>query len=59
MHLGRSRARLEREAMPQHSEILDYAQTLGDELGYNLEAEVPLSRVALLSSGRIPRSLDL
>ncbi|HEX7445659.1 MAG TPA: 4-demethylwyosine synthase TYW1 [Methanothrix sp.] len=59
MHLGRSRARLEREAMPQHSEILAYAQTLGDELGYDLEAEVPLSRVALLSSRRLPRSLDL
>jgi tRNA wybutosine-synthesizing protein 1 len=59
MHLGRSRARLEREAMPQHHEILNYARTLAGELGYNLEAEVPLSRVALLSSRRIPRSLDL
>jgi tRNA wybutosine-synthesizing protein 1 len=59
MHLGRSRARLEREAMPQHHEILNYARTLAGELGYNLEAEVPLSRVALLSSRRLPRSLDL
>jgi tRNA wybutosine-synthesizing protein 1 len=59
MHLGRSRARLEREAMPQHHEILAYARTLAGALGYNLEAEVPLSRVALLSSRRIPRSLDL
>jgi wyosine [tRNA(Phe)-imidazoG37] synthetase (radical SAM superfamily) len=45
--------------MPQHHEILAYARTLAGELGYNLEAEVPLSRVALLSSQRIPRSLDL
>jgi len=59
MHLGRSRARLEREAMPGHDEILAYARTLADALGYNLEAEVPLSRVALLSSRRLPRSLDL
>ncbi len=59
MHLGRSRARLEREAMPQHSEIMDYAHALAGELGYDLEAEVPLSRVALLSSGRISRGLDL
>jgi tRNA wybutosine-synthesizing protein 1 len=59
MHLGRSRARLEREAMPQHHEILAYARTLAGALCYNLEAEVPLSRVALLSSRRIPRSLDL
>jgi tRNA wybutosine-synthesizing protein 1 len=58
MHLGRSRARLEREAMPQHHEILNYARALASELGYDLEADVPLSRVALLSSGRIPRSLE-
>ncbi len=59
MHLGRSRARLEREAMPGHDEILNYARALAGELGYNLEAEVPLSRVALLSSRRVSRSLDL
>ena len=59
MHLGQSRARLEREAMPGHDEILAYARTLAGALGYDLEAEVPLSRVALLSSRRIPRSLDL
>ena len=57
MHLGRSRARLTREAMPQHAEILDYARTLGVALGYELEADVPLSRVALLSSRRVGRSL--
>ncbi|VVB70509.1 S-adenosyl-L-methionine-dependent tRNA 4-demethylwyosine synthase [uncultured archaeon] len=59
MHLGRSRKRLERKAMPDHSEVLGYARALGKALGYELEAEVPLSRVALLSSGRIPRSLGL
>jgi hypothetical protein len=38
---------------------MNYAHALAGELGYNLEAEVPLSRVALLSSRRIPKSLDL
>jgi len=58
MHLGRSRDRLTREAMPQHCEILDYARTLGKALGYDLEADVPLSRVALLTSGRVKRCLE-
>lgn len=57
MHLGRSRDRLTREAMPQHYEILEFARTLGEALGYDLEADVPLSRVALLSSGRVKRCL--
>jgi tRNA wybutosine-synthesizing protein 1 len=57
MHLGRSRERLTREAMPQHYEILEFARTLGEALGYDLEADVPLSRVALLSSGRVKRCL--
>ena len=57
MHLGRSRDRLTREAMPQHYEILEFARSLGDALGYELEADVPLSRVALLSSRRVQRCL--
>jgi tRNA wybutosine-synthesizing protein 1 len=57
MHLGRSRERLTREAMPQHSEIMEFARSLGGALGYELEADVPLSRVALLSSRRVERSL--
>jgi len=57
MHLGRSRDRLEREAMPQHYEIMEFARTLGEALGYDLEADVPLSRVALLTSGRAKRCL--
>ena len=58
MHLGRSRERLTREAMPQHYEILEFARTLGEALGYDLEADVPLSRVALLTSGRVKRCLE-
>jgi tRNA wybutosine-synthesizing protein 1 len=59
MHLGRSRLRLEREAMPSHAEIQGFARILAEEVGYELAADVPLSRVALLSSGRIGRSLGL
>jgi tRNA wybutosine-synthesizing protein 1 len=57
MHLGRSRARLSREAMPEHSEILTFAGELSAALGYKLEDDVPLSRVALLTSGKISRNI--
>lgn len=59
MHLGRSRARLDRKAMPQHSEILALAGSLASLLGYRLEAEVPLSRVVLLTRGRISRFIEM
>ena len=49
MHLGYSRKRLERDAMPQHEEILQFSAQLADELGYQLTDDVELSRVALLS----------
>lgn len=57
MHLGRSRKRLAREAMPEHSEILNFARALGEAMGYEFAADVPLSRVALLSSGRVSGSI--
>ncbi len=58
MHLGRSRGRLAREAMPGHEEIMQFTRNLGEALGYELQADVPLSRVALLSSGRMKRELN-
>ena len=58
MHLGRSRDRLTRESMPSHEEILQFAGELSKALGYELQADVPLSRVALLSSRRVDRKLD-
>ena len=57
MHLGRSRARLSREAMPEHSEILAFAGELSASLGYKLEDDVPLSRVALLTSGKVSKNI--
>jgi len=59
MHLGRSRDRLTREAMPSHAEILEFARAVGRAMGYQLEADVPLSRVALLGSGRVNRLIDM
>ncbi len=59
MHLGRSRTRLERTAMPPHSEILALADSLAGLLGYHPEADVPLSRVALLARGGISRFIEM
>jgi tRNA wybutosine-synthesizing protein 1 len=57
MHLGRSRARLSRDAMPEHSEIAGFAQELSKALGYELAEEVPISRVVLLASGKRSRNI--
>jgi tRNA wybutosine-synthesizing protein 1 len=57
MHLGRSRMRLKRDAMPEHREVFDFAKALGEAMGYELAAEVPLSRVVLLSSGRARKTI--
>ncbi|TFH42059.1 MAG: 4-demethylwyosine synthase TYW1, partial [ANME-2 cluster archaeon] len=49
MHLGYSRKRLDRSAMPLHPEILQFSNELALELDYELVDDVELSRVALLS----------
>ncbi len=49
MHLGFSRNRLPREAMPKHDEVLAFAKKVADACGYSLASDVELSRVALLS----------
>jgi tRNA wybutosine-synthesizing protein 1 len=49
MHLGYSRNRLPREAMPKHEEVLEFARKVADASGYRLASDVELSRVALLS----------
>lgn len=58
MHLGRSRDRLTRDAMPSHDEIVNFATKLGDAIGYHLQDQISLSRVALLSSGKIQGKVD-
>ncbi|WP_406660380.1 4-demethylwyosine synthase TYW1 [Methanolobus sp. ZRKC3] len=49
MHLGFSRNRLDREAMPGHDEVLEFSQELADHLGYKIADDVRISRVVLLS----------
>ena len=49
MHLGFSRFRLERSAMPTHEEVLDFSNELAIKLGYKIVDESEISRVVLLS----------
>ncbi|CAD7777963.1 MAG: S-adenosyl-L-methionine-dependent tRNA 4-demethylwyosine synthase [Candidatus Methanoperedenaceae archaeon GB50] len=49
MHLGFSRKRLERGAMPTHSKIKRFAQKIIEYTGYRLVDESEPSRVTLLS----------
>jgi tRNA wybutosine-synthesizing protein 1 len=55
MHLGYSRKRLSRDAMPSHVKVTEFAREIADalrELGYNYEIanESEISRVVLISS---------
>jgi tRNA wybutosine-synthesizing protein 1 len=59
MHLGLSRKRLGRDAMPTHDEVMGFARELSDILGYPLKDDVPLSRVALLSRGSAGEKIEL
>jgi tRNA wybutosine-synthesizing protein 1 len=49
MHLGYSRNRLPREAMPRHEEVLAFADQVAEACGYKRAMDVELSRVVLLS----------
>ncbi len=49
MHLGFSRKRLPREAMPSHEEVLEFSGELAEHLGYLIADDVEISRVVLLS----------
>lgn len=57
MHLGYSRLRLPREAMPTHAEVLEFARKVAQASGYLLAADVALSRVVLLSKDGSSRML--
>jgi tRNA wybutosine-synthesizing protein 1 len=58
MHLGYSRKRLKRDAMPQHDEILQFSARLADELDFQITDNVELSRVALLSKRDTINKID-
>lgn len=49
MHLGYSRMRLPRSAMPSHSVVREFAEEVGEACGYEIRDEVEISRVVLLS----------
>ena len=49
MHLGFSRLRLDRSAMPTHEEVLEFSKELAKHLGYEIADESEISRVVLLS----------
>ena len=57
MHLGFSRRRLSREAMPSHEEVREFADKIAEHLDYRLASEVPLSRVVLLTEDGALRKL--
>ncbi|MBC7121241.1 MAG: 4-demethylwyosine synthase TYW1 [Candidatus Methanosuratus sp.] len=50
MHVGFSVTRLGYECMPSHEEVIQFAREIAKRTGYELVKEVPISRVALLSS---------
>ncbi len=49
MHLGFSRLRLDRSAMPAHGEVLEFSEQVAKHLGYELADDSEISRVVLLS----------
>lgn len=49
MHLGFSRLRLERSAMPSHEEVMQFSREVAMHLGYKIADESEISRVVLLS----------
>ncbi|APE96297.1 4-demethylwyosine synthase TYW1 [Halodesulfurarchaeum formicicum] len=51
MHVGTSRDRLDRSAMPDHEEVVDFARSVQDHLpAYDVFREAPPSNVAMLST---------
>ncbi len=58
MHLGYSRQRLPREAMPRHDEVMAFAEKVAGASGYLLASDVELSRVVLLSKDGAVKALE-
>jgi tRNA wybutosine-synthesizing protein 1 len=48
MHIGYSKQRLEKAAMPLHKDVKDFSFALAREIGFNYANEDPASRVVLL-----------
>ena len=59
MHIGFSRNRLPRDAMPTHEEVRSFASHIATLTGYELVDESPISRVVLLArEPERPRTLS-
>ncbi len=58
MYVGYSRKRLKEENMPCIDEVLEFAESLNNHLGYNLAGHSGESRVALLWDGETKRKID-
>ncbi|MFV9630111.1 MAG: 4-demethylwyosine synthase TYW1 [Methanosarcinales archaeon] len=59
MHLGYSRKRLDRSSMPEHNEVLAFANQLATKIGYYCVDQVEVSRVVLLSRSDQPDSFKI
>jgi tRNA wybutosine-synthesizing protein 1 len=49
MHVGHSRGRLDRDSMPEHGEVLEFTEQVGEYLPHDVIKEVEESRVAMLA----------
>jgi tRNA wybutosine-synthesizing protein 1 len=49
MHVGHSRNRLDRDAMPDHEDVVAFADELKQYLPHDVRRDVPASRVAMLA----------
>jgi len=59
MHLGFSRMRLKRKAMPTHEEIREFAMRIAESSGYEFVDESEISRVVLLSKdGKVEKLIN-
>jgi tRNA wybutosine-synthesizing protein 1 len=51
MHVGHSRGRLDRDSMPEHGEVLEFAESVQEFLpDHDVCKQVPASRVAMLAT---------
>ncbi|MFW5928872.1 MAG: 4-demethylwyosine synthase TYW1 [Halobacteriota archaeon] len=49
MHVGHSRSRLDRDAMPEHDDVVEFTRRLEEHLPHSVLKQVPRSNVALLA----------
>ena len=49
MHVGHSRGRLDRDSMPEHEEVVAFAEQMQEFLPHDELKQVPASRVAMLA----------